>query len=107
MKIRLAKKILNTWERGTDSRYFDSDDSVKEDSRFIPRFIHLYKKATVRWNKANYPSANVSLFQAILRNSKECSRCKYFKGKYVGRCVILHKDVETNDWCFGEFFVKK
>lgn len=31
MKIRQAKKILNMMERGTDTRYFDSEYSVKED----------------------------------------------------------------------------
>ena len=107
MKIRQAKKILNTMKRKTDSRYFNPDDSFKEDSRFFPRFKYLYNKAFVRQNKTDYPSLNVSIFGAILRHSKECSRCKYFKGKYIGRCIILHKDVESNDWCFGEFFVKK
>ena len=111
MKIRQAKKILNTWKRGTDSRYFDPDGGIKEDSRFFPRLKYLYVKATVRRNKASYPSSNVSLFRAKLRHSKECSRCKYFKGnhvgKHAGRCTRLHKDVESNDWCSGEFFVKK
>ena len=36
MKIRLAKKILKIMRRSADSRYFDSDYSVKEDSRFFP-----------------------------------------------------------------------
>ena len=107
MKIRSAKKILNIMKRGTDARYFDSDYSVKEDSRYFPILKYLYKKATIRWNKANAPSANVSLFRAILRNSKECSRCEHFKGEYVGRCVRLHVDAESNDWCAGAFFVKK
>lgn len=107
MKIRSAKKILNIMKRGTDARYFDSDYSVKDDSRYFSRLKYLYKKATIRWNKANAPSANVSLFRAILRNSKECSRCEHFKGEYVGRCVRLHVDAESNDWCAGAFFVKK
>lgn len=106
MKIRLAKKILKIMRRSTDSRYFDSDYSVKEESRFFPRLKYLYKKATIRWNKTNCPSANVSIFRAILRNSKECSRCKRFKGKYVGRCIFLDKYVESNDWCHGTFFIK-
>ena len=107
MKIRQAKKILDTWKRGTDSRYFDPDGGIKDDSRFIPRLKYLYNKATVRWNKTNFPSANASLFRAILRHSKECSRCKYFKGNYAGRCTRLHKDVESNDWCSGTYFVRK
>lgn len=82
MKIRLAKKILKIMRRSTDSRYFDSEHSVKEDSRFFPRLKYFYKKATIRWNKANWPSANESLFRAILRNSKECSRCKHYKGEF-------------------------
>ena len=66
------------------------------------------KKAVVRWNKANAPSANVSLFRAILGNSKECSRCKHYKGnEFVGRCVKLNTNAESSDWCAGAFFVKK
>ena len=72
MKIRQAKKILNMMERGTDTRYFESKYTFKEESRFIPRLKNLYQKATIRWNKVNMPSANVSLFRSILRNSKEC-----------------------------------
>lgn len=34
--------------RSTDSRYFDSEHSVKEDSRFFPRLKYFYKKATIR-----------------------------------------------------------
>lgn len=45
MKIRSAKKILNIMKRGTDERYFDSEDGIKEDSRFLPRFGFLYKKS--------------------------------------------------------------
>ena len=107
MKIRQAKKILKIMRRSMDARYFDSEYSIKEDSRFLPRLKYLYKKATIRWNKSNCPSANVSVFRAILRNSKECSRCKHFKGEYVGSCVRLHVDAESNDWCAGAFFVKK
>lgn len=108
MKIRQAKKILNMMAIGTDSRYFDSEYSVKEDSRFLPRLKYLYKKATIRWNKTNCPSANVSIFHAILRNSKECGRCKHYKGnEFIGRCTKLHKDVESSDWCSGTFFDKK
>lgn len=108
MKIRSAKKILNIMKRGTDERYFDSENGIKKDSRFLPRFEYLYKKAVVRWNKANAPSANVSLFRAILRNSKECSRCKHYKGnEFVGRCIKLHVDAESNDWCAGAFFCQK
>ena len=108
MKIRSAKKILNIMKRGTDERYFDSEDGIKEDSRFLPRFVYLYKKAVVRWNKANSTSANISLFRAILRNSKECSRCKHYKGnEFIGRCTKLHKDVERRDLCSGTFFAKK
>lgn len=108
MKIRLAKKILNIMRRSTDSRYFDSDYSVKEESRFFPRLKYLYKKATIRWNKTNCPSANVSIFRAILRNSKECSRCKHYKGnEFIGRCIKLHVNTEINDWCAGMFFDKK
>lgn len=72
MKIRQAKKIMNMMERGTDTRYFDSKYTFKKESRFIPRLKSLYQKATIRWNKANMPSANVSLFRSILRISKEC-----------------------------------
>ena len=108
MKIRSAKKILNIMKRGTDERYFDSKYTFKKESRFIPRLKNLYQKATIRWNKVNMPSANVSLFRAILRNSKECSRCKHYKGnEFVGRCIKLHVDAESNDWCAGAFFVKK
>ena len=107
MKIRSAKKILNIMKRGTDERYFDSEDGIKEDSRFLPRFVYLYKKAVVRWNKANAPSDNVSLFRAILRNSKECSRCKHFNGMFSGICNKLHKYVESSDWCHGTFFHRK
>lgn len=107
MKIRQARKILNMMERGTDTRYFESKYTFKKESRFIPRLKNLYQKATIRWNKANMPSANVSIFRAILRNSKECSRCKRFKGKYVGRCIFLDKYVESNDWCHGTFFRRK
>lgn len=106
MKIRQAKKILKIMQRSTDARYFDSECSVKEDSRFFHRFKYLHKKAITRLNKSYDPSANVSLFYAILRNSKECSRCKRFKGKYVGRCTFLDKEVESNDWCSGMFFKK-
>lgn len=108
MKIRQAKKILNMMERGTDTRYFDSKYTFKEESRFIPRLKNLYQKATIRWNKVNMPSANVSLFRSILRNSKECSRCKHYKGnEFIGRCTKLHNNVESSDWCSGMFFVKK
>ena len=82
MKIRQAKKILNMMERGTDTRYFDSKYKFKKESRFIPRLNNLYHKATIRWNKVNLPSANVSLFRSILRTSKECSRCKHFNGMF-------------------------
>lgn len=108
MKIRLAKKILNIMRRSTDSRYFDSDYSVKEESRFFPRLKYLYKKATIRWNKANCPSANVSVFRAILRNSKSCGRCKHYKGnEFIGRCVKLNTNAESDEWCAGMFFDKK
>ena len=106
MKVRLAKKIMKIMEKSAYARYFDSEYSVKEDSRFFHRFKYLYKKAITRLNKAYDPSANVSLFHAILRNSKECSRCKRFKGEYVGRCTFLHKEVESNDWCCGMYFIK-
>lgn len=107
MKIRLAKKILKIMIKSTDSRYFDSEYSVKEDSRFFHRLKYLYKKATIRWNKTNYPSANVSLFRSILRTSKECGRCKHFNGMFSGKCTKLHKDVESSDWCHGTFFHRK
>ena len=108
MKIRQAKKILNMMDRGTDTRYFDSKYKFKEESRFIPRLNNLYQKATIRWNKVNLPSANVSLFRSIFRTSKECSRCKHYKGnEFVGRCVKLNTNAESNDWCAGAFFVKK
>lgn len=107
MKIRSAKKILKIMRRSTDARYFDSEYSIKEDSRFLPRLKYLYKKATIRWNKANWPGANESLFRVILRNSKECGRCKHYKGnEFIGRCIKLHNDVESSDWCSGTFFVK-
>lgn len=108
MKIRSAKKILKIMRRSTDARYFDSEYSIKEDSRFLPRLKYLYKKATIRWNKANWPGANESLFRAILRNSQECGRCKHYKGnEFIGRCTKLHNDVESSDWCSGTFFIKK
>lgn len=108
MKIRQARKILNMMERGTDTRYFESKYTFKKESRFIPRLKNLYQKATIRWNKANMPSANVSLFYSILRISKECGRCKYYKGnEFIGRCTKLHKDVESSDWCYGTFFHRK
>lgn len=108
MKIRQAKKILNMMARGTDTRYFDSKFTFKKESRFIPRLKNLYQKATIRWNKVNMPSANVSLFRAILRNSKECGRCKHYKGnEFIGRCTKLHDDVESSDWCSGTFFRRK
>lgn len=72
MKIRSAKKILNIMKRGTDERYFDSEDGIKEDSRFLPRFGYLYKKAVVRWNKANAPSAK-----------RLCVSCNFEKFKRV------------------------
>lgn len=98
MKIRQAKKILNMMERGTDTRYFDSKYTFKKESRFIPRLKNLYQKATIRWNKVNMPSANVSLFRSILRTSKECSRCKHYKGnEFIGRCTKLHNNVESSD----------
>ena len=108
MKIRQAKKILNMMARGTDTRYFDSKYKFKKESRFIPRLKDLYQKATIRWNKVNMPCANVSLFRSILRTSKECSRCKHYKGnEFIGRCTKLHKDVERRDLCSGTFFAKK
>lgn len=108
MKIRSAKKILKIMRRSTDARYFDSEYSIKEDSRFLPRLKYLYRKATIRWNKANCPDANESLFRAILRNSKECGRCKHYKGnEFIGRCTKLHKYVESSDWCHGTFFHRK
>ena len=107
MKIRQAKKIMNMMERGTDTRYFDSKYSFKKDSRFIPRLKSLYQKATIRWNKANMPSANVSLFRSILRISKECGRFKYFNGIFAGECTKLHKNVESSDLCHGTFFRRK
>ena len=42
MKIRSAKKILKIMRRSTDARYFDSEYSIKEDSRFLPRLKYLY-----------------------------------------------------------------
>ena len=107
MKIRQAKKILNMMARGTDTRYFDSKYKFKKESRFIPRLKNLYQKATIRWNKVNLPSANVSLFRSILRTSKECSRCKHFNGMFSGKCNKLHKYVESSDWCHGTFFHRK
>lgn len=107
MKIRSAKKILKIMRRSTDARYFDSEYSIKEDSRFLPRLKYLYKKATIRWNKVNMPSANVSLFRSILRTSKECGRCKHFNGMFAGRCTKLHEYVESSDWCHGTFFHRK
>lgn len=107
MKIRQAKKIMNMMERGTDTRYFESKYTFKGESRFIPRLKNLYQKATIRWNKANMPSANVSLFRSILRISKESGRCKYFNGIFEGRCTKLHKYVERSDRCHGTFFRRK
>lgn len=107
MKIRQAKKILNMMAIGTDTRYFDSKYKFKKDSRFIPRLKNLYQKATIRWNKVNMPSANVSLFRSILRTSKECGRCKHFNGMFEGKCTKLHKYVEISDWCHGTFFHRK
>ncbi len=99
-------KTLELYD-GTDTRYFDSKYTFKKESRFIPRLKNLYQKATIRWNKVNMPSANVSLFRSILRTSKECSRCKHFNGMLAGRCTKLHKYVESSDWCHGTFFHRK
>lgn len=86
---------------------YDSKYTFKKESRFIPRLKNLYQKATIRWNKVNMSSANVSLFRSILRTSKECSRCKHFNGMLAGRCTKLHKYVESSDWCHGTFFHRK
>lgn len=108
MKIRLAKKILKTIAQQTDSRYFYSDGEIKDNSRFFPRFKYLYIKATIRFNKANEPRFNVSIFRAILRTSKSCGRCKHYEGnEFVGRCVKLDTNAESNEWCAGMFFNKK
>ena len=108
MRIRLAKKILKIMAQQTDSRYFDSEYSIKDDSRLFHRFKYLYVKATIRWNKANDPRFNVSIFRSILRNSKSCGRCKHYEGnEFIGRCTKLHKDVESRDLCNGTFFAKK
>ena len=70
--------------------------------RSAKKILNIMKRGT------DAPSANVSVFRAILRNSKECSRCKHYEGnEFVGRCIKLHVDAESNDWCAGAFFVKK
>ena len=108
MRIRLAKKILKIMAQQTDSRYFDSEYSIKDDSKLFHRFKYLYVKATIRWNKANDPRFNVSIFRAILRNSKSCGRCKHYEGnEFIGRCVKLNTNTESKEWCARMFFGKK
>ena len=105
-KIQKISEITNFFRH-----YFLSRTEVKytfkKESRFIPRLKNLYQKATIRWNKVNMPSANVSLFRSILRTSKECGRCKHFNGMFAGRCTKLHEYVESSDWCHGTFFHRK
>lgn len=106
MKIRLANKIIKTWTDATDSRYFDSEYDIKE-SKAFNRFAALYRRATIRKNKAIDPKANVSIAEATLRNSKSCERCINFKGEFVGKCRVYNEKKESHDWCGGEAFKKK
>ena len=106
MKIRLANKILKTWTNATDSRYYNSDYEIKE-SKAFNRFAALYRRATIRWNKANCPKANVSIADATLRNAKSCERCINFNGEFVGKCCVYNEKKENNDWCGGNAFQKK
>lgn len=89
MKIRTARKILKIWDCQTDKRFYESDD-IKDGKKFR-HFANLYRKANIRWNKANDPQANVSIFKAIIRNAKSCEHCAHYEafqayGEMVGRC---------------------
>lgn len=53
MKARIAKKIIKIWCESTDKRFFEEDGGIKEDK--ISFFAHLYRKATLKDNKMNYP----------------------------------------------------
>lgn len=77
MKIRTARKILKIWDCQTDKRFYESDD-IKDGKRFR-HFANLYRKANIRWNKANDPQANVSIFKAIIRNAKSCEHCARYE----------------------------
>lgn len=76
MKARTAKKIIKIWCESTDKRFFEEDGGIKEDK--VSFFAHLYRKATLKDNKMNYPGSNVS--SMWLRNAvtgvKESSSSK-------------------------------
>lgn len=109
MKIRTARKILKIWDCQTDKRFYESDD-IKDGKKFR-HFANLYRKANVRWNKTNDPQANVSIFKAIIRNTKSCEHCAHYEafqayGRMVGRCELGGYYTESNNWCGGKYFQK-
>lgn len=108
MKARIAKKIIKIWCKGCDKRFFEEDGGIKEDK--VSFFAHLYRKATLKDNKMNYPGSNVSLMYAIRRNHKSCGCCTMFKHEDAygnGWCSKLNVAKECGDWCEGKFFIKK
>lgn len=108
MKARTAKKIIKIWCESTDKRFFEKDGDIKEDK--VSFFAHLYRKATFKSNKMNYPGSNVSLMYAIRRNHKSCGCCTRFKHEDAygnGWCSKLNVAKDCDDWCEGKFFIKK
>lgn len=108
MKARIAKKIIKIWCESTDKRFFEKDGGIKEDK--VSFFAHLYRKATLKSNKMNYPGSNVSVMYAIRRNHKSCGCCTRFKHEDAygnGWCSKLNAAKECGDWCEGKFFIKK
>ena len=73
MKMRLAKKIIKTWCKLTDNRYYDTDHSIKE-SKAFNRFAYLFKKATIRENKTCFPESNVRIYEVMWKRGKKIER---------------------------------